>query len=278
VLVMIQNPYPLNGRVTNYPKAARGFTASNCYLIVEGGHGLLLDTGLTVHEADVLSALEHAGADGMQLDIFALRLGEYDSVCNVRPIAERFTVRRLYGGQRNGRTWVDFRPEWTPPGAAVGSPRLDGAEYVHVRSHATISIDPGGRHTVEVMRPALRLLTTHWVYEPESETLFTSDSFTYVTREHATGPWVTDGDDRVPSVDEVADYLQATRFWWLCAADSERLIDELQETVDRYSIKRLAPAHGCVVEGSSAVAAHVDVLARAIRQLAQQPVGIVAAP
>lgn len=271
MLVAIQNPYALDGRVTTYPREARGYAPSNCFLLVEGRHGLLLDTGFTVHESQVLSALHDAGADELELSIFALRLGEYDSICNIRPIVERFRVTHLYGAQRNGLTWVDFRPEWTAAGTPVGSPRLDRVQYVHVRSNARIAIDPDGVRTVDAVSPLLRLLNTHWVYDAATETLFTSDSFTYVTRPTEAGPWVTSDLDSLPSVEEVAGYLESTRYWWLHSADGQRLIDEMHEVIGARRVSRLAPAYGCVIEGAEVVAAHIELLEQAIRRLAEKP-------
>jgi hypothetical protein len=276
VLAMIQSPYELDGRVTTFPTSARGFATSNCYLVIEGRHALLLDTGWTVDEAAVLSAIERAGGDDLTLSVFPLRLGEYDSICNVRPIVERFSVDRLYGGQRNGVPWVDFRPEWTAPGERVGSPRLDEVQYTHIRERATIAVDPEARREVEVLRPKLRLLTTHWVYDPGTRTLFTSDAFAYLARDHADGPWVSAGEP-LPTVDEVAHHLGSTRYWWLRSADTRRLIDDLDATFARLDVERIAPAHGCVIDGADAVAAHVEILRNAIERLGERPIRALAA-
>ncbi|MCZ6455400.1 MAG: hypothetical protein O6909_14270, partial [Alphaproteobacteria bacterium] len=49
-LYALQNAYELDGRISSYPNSARGFSASNCYLLKQEDGALLLDTGYTAHE------------------------------------------------------------------------------------------------------------------------------------------------------------------------------------------------------------------------------------
>ena len=56
-LFALQNVFELNGRISQYPKSARGFTPSICYLLKQEDGALLLDTGYSAHEASLLSQL-----------------------------------------------------------------------------------------------------------------------------------------------------------------------------------------------------------------------------
>ena len=71
----------------------RGHTVANSYVFVEGDRALLVDTSYSVHEEGLLAALEEVLPPGAELELFPPRLGEFDSVCNVVPVVERFGVQ-----------------------------------------------------------------------------------------------------------------------------------------------------------------------------------------
>src|SRR5690606_5934553 len=89
-LYALANGYSLDGRCSWHPSQVRGTAPMNCYLLVEGERALLIDTGLTVHEQAVVEQIESCLPEGCELEILAMRLGEFDSVCNIFPIVERF--------------------------------------------------------------------------------------------------------------------------------------------------------------------------------------------
>lgn len=270
-LYALPNPYRLDGRVTSHPPDARGWTCMNCFLLVEGSSALLLETGFTVHEESLLGQLAALLGPETELSIFPLSPGEFRSGCNVRPIMDRFNVVKLYGVHENARYWADFRPELVPPGAEVGAGKLGTVPVEIVRSTGgSIAVDGAGRRTVDAFAPGLRLLPTHWVYDPATKALFTSDLFTHVWRPTEQGPWTVSHTDDGPGSDDLIDYLVRTRFWWLPGARTEALVRELTTIVDQYEIEVLAPSYGCVFLGRDVVARQVELLLEALANFGKQ--------
>ena len=136
-LYALCNAYELDGRVASHPLSSRGYAPVNCYLVVENGHALLLDTGYSVHEQALLAQIASVLPPSSQLSVWVLRIGEYASICNVRPVVERFDVDVLYGSQGVPPEWVDFRPERVPYGSAIASGALAAVSYTHLRAHET---------------------------------------------------------------------------------------------------------------------------------------------
>ncbi|MEL0144085.1 MAG: hypothetical protein VW931_05200, partial [Alphaproteobacteria bacterium] len=53
----LHNTFELDGRVSAYPRTARGYSPSNCYMLLDDGAAMLLDTGYTTHEGAILNQL-----------------------------------------------------------------------------------------------------------------------------------------------------------------------------------------------------------------------------
>src|ERR1700753_1244984 len=107
-LYALQNVLELDGRVSAYPANARGYSVSNCYLIKEGKSALLLDSGLSAHEASIIAQIRLLTTPQTRLSVFPLRINEYMSVCNVEAIAQNFDVEQCYSGNPDAALWVDF--------------------------------------------------------------------------------------------------------------------------------------------------------------------------
>lgn len=258
-LSVISNPYAVDGRVSWHAPDVRGFAPSNVYVLREGTRALVVDTGLTVHRAAVLADLEVA-LDGVDdVEVFTLRQGEFDSICNLLPIVERFGVRTVHGQFEEALRWADFDPVSLlhPLPAAI----RDGVETNIVSRRAELSL--GGDRTLLVVRPSLRLLTTHWIYDAATRTLMTSDAFGYAVASTLDGPWLVTEDDDDLTGDDVLRHLLGTRFWWL--ADSE--VSELREELAGLAAlgaEAIAPAFGRPLLGADVVARHWDLLDRAL--------------
>lgn len=271
-LTALCNTYEVDGRVSWHPPHARGFASANCYLLREGRVALLIDTGLTIHGPALERQIAALLDDDVELRILTLRQGEFDSMCNLLPLVQRFGVTKLYGQFDDILRWADFRVDfdvargWTPAGGAVDSVRLSRREM--------LAVDAAGRRRLEVFRPLLRLLSTHWVYDEASRTLLTSDAFSYVIRPAEGGPWqVTDADDEVRA-DDVCEHLLDTRYWWLRDSDVDELRRDLSATFERYDIQHIGPAFGAVLSGASVVARHFDLMDRSIVQLGRSSTGV----
>lgn len=272
-LFALPNPYALDGRVTSHPDDARGFAPQQVYVLLEGTSALVVETAYTVHEQTVLAQLDRVLTPSTRVSLFPLSMGEFRSVCNTRPIVERYDVRTLYSPFQDGTAWVDFRPELVPPGEDVGGGRMAELEVVIVSGSGNTVIDlaDGGTRGVVVLNAPLRLLPTNWVYDPATRTLFTSDTFTHVWRQTDEGPWVVTEDDDTTTLDELIDYLLRTRFWWLAGANAEPLRQGMAEVFETYDIEIVAPSFGCVLQGREVVDRHHELMQEALHVLADRP-------
>jgi hypothetical protein len=244
----------LDGRLTMFGAEDRGHTVAHSYVFLEGDRALLVDTSYTVHEEGLLAALAGVLPAGTRLELFPPRLGEFDCVCNTRPVVDRFDVTVMHCAQYNGTHWVDFRPEHRTPMRAV-------TEVVASAEHV-VELGPG--RELRAFHPVLRLLTTHWIYDEATRTMFTSDTFSHLWRDTPEGPWTTGAGEPPPQPQELLARMAAARFWWLPGARTASLRTGLAETFADREVEILAPSYGCVVVGADAVAEHVQALDAAL--------------
>lgn len=254
-LVGLPSPYRLDGRVSTHPADARGFAPMNTFVLVEPESALVIESGLSVHEASLLRRLAVVLEGRSEIGLFPLTLTEFHSVCNARAIIERFGVGTLYGMRADVASWIDFRGGGVerPLVRTIGVP---GEEHVDL-----------GNRRVQTMEAVLRLPPTVWLYDPSTRALFTSDAFTHVRRASEDGPWVVDGDGDSTTLEDVSDHLARGRFWWLQGAQVAPLRRALATVFERLDIEVIAPSYGCVLRGRDVVRRHHELLQQALRRL-----------
>jgi glyoxylase-like metal-dependent hydrolase (beta-lactamase superfamily II) len=256
-LYALPNAYALDGRVSTHPAHVRGFASMNCYVILERGRALLIDTGFSVHEQQLLTQLRSIVDPTTPLTIWLTRVGEYNSVCNVVPIAERFNVTKLIAAVPEPERWVDFRPRGRGDAAARRLDLFAGVETELVRPGAVVTLGPRHTRQLRAIPAPLRLLPTCWIYDVDTTTLFTSDAFTHTWRGDADGPWLIGDRGRDPTDQHaVWDYLTHSRFWWLRDAYTAPLREELANTFATHPVTTIAPAFGCILQGTRVVERH----------------------
>lgn len=258
-LFVLPVPCELDGTLSAYPATSRGFTCLNTYLVSEPGHALLLDPGYSIHEQVLGDAIASLLEPRSKLTVWALRIGEFASICNVRPFVERFDVDALYGSQGNPPVWVDFRPEYVPYGSAVGTGALADVEPRVASQGMDVKLGDGARKLQTLAAP-LRLLPTNWLYDEATRTLFTADAFAYASRPTAAGPWAVTAEDDPTTPEQVWDCLAHSRFWWLPGARTEPIRTAIARVFEDHDVDRIAPACGCVIEGPETVRRHVAML------------------
>ena len=254
-LVGLPSPYRLDGRVTTHPDDVRGFAPMNTYVLVEREAALVLEAGLSVHEASLLRRLAVVLEGRSEIGLLPLTLTEFHSVCNARAIIERFGVSTLYGLRPDVASWIDFR------GRGAGRPRVRtigalGEEHLDL-----------GPRRVQTMEAVLRLPPTLWLYDGATRTLFTSDAFTHVRRASEDGPWVVEESNDETTLDDLRDHLARGRFWWLKDAQLGPLRRALATVFQRLDIEVIAPSYGCVLRGRTVVRRHHQLLQQALRGL-----------
>lgn len=252
-LYALANPYSVEGLVTTHPRGSTGFAPMNVYVLIEGVDALLVDTGWTVSEKALARQLAEILPADVRLSILLTRPGEFNSISNVRSLAERFSLGGIYGLYPALSEWVDIRPELTPFGSELRTGRLDQVEDRLCRLGDTIHV--GGLRPVTLLPPPLRLLPTCWLYDEATRTLFTSDSFTHAWCDAPDGPWLVDDPGAFVGGDDLYSYLVGSRYWWLADADTAPIARELDQLFDAHEIDIIAPGFGCIFKGRDVVQA-----------------------
>jgi hypothetical protein len=251
-LYALCNPYPLDGRVTWHPPTARGFAPMNSYVLMEDDAALIVDTGISIHEHALLDQLATLVTEATQLAVIHTRIGEYTSICNTVPIADRFGLTTLYSEQPDSPLWVDFRPRRGRDRGTLGA--LSGTRVEQYSSPGSISVGETGRRTVAIFHSSLRLLPTSWLYDEQTRTLFTSDLFSHLTRPTSDGPWLVGAvDDGSAARRAMRQHLFEARYWWLPGARTDPIRRSIADTFDRYDVETIAPGFGCVLHGHDLV-------------------------
>jgi flavorubredoxin len=222
------------------PEDVRGFQPLNSYLVIDDAGCVLVDTGVAAHEATVLSQLEELLPPGQTLSIFLTR-PEFDCFGNVIAICSRFHVDTVYAGgisnpfdafdyvasthDARGRNVIDVKRR--PPGEAL---RLSGGRQLRVLS------------------PALRILPTFWVYDTETQALFTSDSFGHTILSDRDALPVLAEQPQPPDPSEICRRTYA-KFGWLARARPNAMTAALERVFADNDVKVIAPTHGCILRG-----------------------------
>jgi hypothetical protein len=262
-LVALCNPYKLDGRVSTHPIDVRGWAPMNVYVLREGDHVMVIDSGLTVHRDAVLDQLATLVDERTLLTLVPYRQGELNSMCNFGPIAERFGAARILGDYFGpAYEWMDFLP---------GSPGVAALEKAAVERFATtgsVRVDPDADRALECFVAPIWLLPYPWIYDAATRTLFTPDVFAWATRPTADGPWaIGEEDDDETTVEDVWHALTTNMYWWLPGARIEGMRRDIADVFDRYDVETIAPGYGCLLSGRRVVERHVqmldDVLVRA---------------
>ena len=253
-LYALQNPFALDGRVSSYPASARGSSVANSYLLTQPDAAMLIDTGFGKDEPVIRAQIESLIAPGMPLSMFPLRLNEFMSINNVESFAGHFNVETCYTSNIDAALWFDFGAK------AEGRDILKSMKVTAVTRADTIQLGKGER-AIDVMQAPIRLIATRWLYDRATRTLFSSDMFTHVWREAATGPWiVTEADNDSTSLADVRSFMLNTRYWWLEGAPTDSIRRGIGNVFDKYDIETIAPGYGCILRGRNVVERHYRML------------------
>jgi hypothetical protein len=258
-LYALQNPFALDGRVSAYPASARGFSVSNCYLLTQPDGAMLIDTGFGKDEPTIRAQIESLIAPGLPFSMFPLRLNEFMSINNVESFAAHFNVETCYTSNPDAALWFDFGAR------ADGRNLLDQMSVTAVTRADTIRLGRLGRE-IDVMQAPIRLIATRWLYDRATRTLFSSDLFTHLWRETATGPWVVQdsekncADNDPTSTRDIRSFMLNTRYWWLEGAPTDSIRRGIGEVFDKYDVETIAPGYGCILRGRDVVARHYAML------------------
>jgi hypothetical protein len=265
-LYAVSSVYRLDGREASHPTTARGWTAAQCYVLLEADHAALLNTGYTVHGEALVAELRKLVGD-RPLSLVIARV-EFPSMCNARRIADCLQVDTVWQRFReDASTFLNFHPE-----DGGGRDGLREVETRLIERDVLIPVDRRSRRQVLAFTPALRLLPCNWLYDGATRTLFTGDVFGWTSPADRAGPWVLDDCDADgTTTPQVADFMLSNRYWWLAGARTDALRDALDDVFTRYDVHIVAPDNGCVLVGAQIVARHRALLDSVLRDAADMP-------
>lgn len=255
-VVALGGIYPLDDLVSWVPAGSRGFQPANCYLLGDGDHRLLVDSGLAIHETEVVAGLKELLGDA-ELSIFFTR-GEMDCVSNLQSIATTFPLRRLYtGGVTNpfdafddiNRMALRSRREQIDQKGEGGDSMARTPE---------IEIAPG--RVLEIESPLLRLLPTFWGWDAASGTIFTSDTFTHGVMATPEDSRVIDDLSRDDTTEEQVRAHLLAKYEWIARASTRNLRDWIADKFETLQPEVIAPSRGCVIQGRDVVKRHVELM------------------
>lgn len=263
----LQNLVPLDGRVAAFPQSAKGYAPINCYLLKQGDHAMMLDTGFKAHRESILRAMEAVlGLEGT-VTLFPLRMNEFMSVCNAMAIAERFHVDGCISVLRDAAFWVDLESIEAAEVLSANT-RL---RTILIAGNERLQLGRGTSRSVQLYQSPVRLIATRWVHDPETKTLFTSDMFSGL---HVGTPdaacTVEDPADDHTTVEDMIRFLVGTRYWWLEGAATDALRRGLGKIFDTCDITTLAPGYGKIIRGRALVERHYAMMDEALRRLDRQ--------
>lgn len=252
----------LDGRISWAPTATRGFQPINCYLAVEESAGMLVDTGVSIHERQVLAQLAQVAQPNMPISIFLTR-SEYECIGNLAPVIRDFNIDTLFTG--GGSNPFDAFDEVTGRATAVAEKWSNRVRLGHLAAGTSLPLGSSGRF--EVVAPALRILATYWAYDKVTKTLFTSDVFGHtVQAADSASPLIDAATIDPTSSDSVREHVLA-KFGWLTSASTRPIVESIMSLFDRYDVEIVAPTHGCVLVGTDVVRRHRDLLCEVLRQV-----------
>lgn len=244
------------------PLGLKGHMPVQAYLLRSETEALLVDTGLVVHQDQISAALERLVGD-RKLEVSMTRR-EMDTIMNLPWIVKKFDVERIHftgdispldffqaleeaAAEAQTRTFADVDCNWLRPGTRIG---YAGA-------------------VLEIVRPAVRVLATQWLFERNTNTLFSSDFLGFIPSTQD-GPTVIRDEAKDIGVDQVIGHLER-KFDWLRDINAMPILKEMRRIIRDHELDRLCPCYGAIVEGEENVTYLWDKAIEAIETLAVQP-------
>lgn len=220
-----------------------------CYVLRSEAHALIIDTSVTAHRARIERGLDYLLGGTHQRDVLLTRYN-FETLSNLPWLSRRYNIDRIFPARASSLALTSQH--------VMGF--VEAFEEENIRAHvvAGAGLTPTampeatslavGALELNVLTPAMRLQSTHWVYESRTRTLFCADAWGFATRD-AEGPttFAIEADGEIDS-DHISGYLR-NKFDWLPGANTVALRKTLQTIMRDFSIDRLCPNLGCVIEG-----------------------------
>ncbi len=249
-----------DGSVSWAPVLPGHVQAINCYLVREGEHAYLIDTGVSAHRARVLSQLDAVLPATTELTV-AFTRAELDCSGNFGAIhGHRRVAEVVAGAIRNPFDSYDEISAMSQTEIRRQALPLSGTTTMPVAQSERLILVP----------PHIRMLTTYWIYDRQTRTMFTSDMFGHTTASSAEAPAViTEASNDPTTAESVASHL-LEKFFWMAIADTSYMVGWLKDVFEAYPVDNIAPTHGSVLVGRGVVERHLGLVVEAMERVGIQ--------
>lgn len=235
------------GVLSWYPSDAEGWLPIQGYVIRSGTDALLIDTGVSCHRREIRAGLA-ALLEGTLERRLTMTRREHDTIVNLPWIVDDFAIQSVCcSGELNV---LDFFASMEESSVATHLAAASSARFQFIRADETLRV---GDLSLQVLKTKFRTLAANWFYEPQSRTIFCSDSWGLFTQARAGGPFVIKPNPDQISANRIAHFLVRSRFDWLCGARPEPFIGEIQALTRDFRIDRVCPSFGGIIEGEAEV-------------------------
>lgn len=264
-LFAIGGSIPVGGGVPSWmPEHASGWLPMQCYVLRDDDSAIIIDTGTTVHRDEIRAGLDALLPKPADVRVLMTRR-EPDCSLNLDWIVKDFGIPLVScGGDLNP---LDFFASMDDASAEALITRTVEARFEFIRADQLLTV---GSFQVDVLRPAVRVLSGNWLYERSTRTLFCSDFWGFMMRPSPSAPKAIAPAGGDITVDKIRDFT-GTKFDWLRSIDTSPIIRELQETMERCPADRICPTYGCAIEGREAVKSLAAITYEAMDQLGRLP-------
>ncbi|HEX3792478.1 MAG TPA: hypothetical protein VHW44_31740 [Pseudonocardiaceae bacterium] len=263
----------LDGRLSWRAPDARGFEPIGAYLVTQPDQCVLIYTGVAA-QRDQMVADTRAAVGARELSLLVDR-NEADVIGNLSALTNELDVAAIwYSGAGQIVRWFTYDDE--NKGRYDAHPEL---RYMVPRAPETERIRqifgdrPGvveltGGRSLSLLYTNLGTLGYSWTWDEQTGTLFTGDFFAHGASPSGVDVVLTEQNDTT-TYEQVKNHL-FERFYWMRESRIEPLLDNLNGIFAAHEVERIAPNHGCVVQGKALVARHLDWIRQAITTGAQE--------
>lgn len=241
-----------------------GLLAVSCYVLKDGEHAVIVDTGLALHRDLIGDGISSLLADCSTRELIMTRR-EPDAIINLPFLVKKLGLDAVYcGGVLNP---LDFFERVDQKSLESHVSAIAHASVEWARLGSTLAI---GGLSLEVLRTTVVVLPKTHLYEQRTGTLFGSDTWGFLSQPEAGSlDIVTAWDERL-SRHSIAHYLRH-KFDWLCGIDTASIETDLAR-LKRYEIRRICSTYGGVIEGAALAARVIDETIEAVRLLSREPI------
>ena len=258
----LHNILELDGRVSAYPKSTRGFSSMNCYLLREDNAAVLLDTGFNGQIDFLTEQISSLITKDTPLSLYPLRQNEFMSVGNIVALANRFNVVEAFSNRPNIDFWFDFELEDFMPKEEKDKKFTTSK----LGNELKINIGENPERLIHGLVAPIRLISTMWIFDHGTTTLFSSDMFSHISQKNLDGPWISDKDE-LTTTSFVRSFLLNTRYWWLEGVNTGPLREGISEVFNKFDIHAIAPGYGTILTGKDQVEKQFKILDEVLRDL-----------